>query len=61
MVTPKISRRVGHVMGIAPSMVALPESTKDELRRAMEKAEVFEDLPQVWKFRIRQAEREVGV
>jgi len=42
-------------------MVALPESTKDELRRAMEKAEVFEDLPQVWKFRIRQAEREVGV
>jgi len=61
MVAPKVSRRVGRVMGIAASMVALSDAQKAELRREMDKAEIFADLPQVWKFRIRQAEREVGV
>jgi len=58
---PALSRRAGRAMGVAPSLITMPRADKQELRRELEKAEIFADLPRVWKFRIRQAEREVGV
>ena len=61
MINAKLSRRVGKVMSFADSMLDLPDTSKDTLRRHIENANSFSDLPKVWQDKILAAEIEIGI